>query len=206
MDIYLVRHGQTSGNVAKRHQAEHTGLTKFGREQVVVAAEKIKELKPTHLLTSNLVRAIETATIISNACGLTPETNHNFIELRRPKHIYGRYHYSLLSLWYYSLWYLGRDTVAMDGGESYLSLRKRIKAAQEQISTYPSDAKLVIVSHSVFINMFIAHLCSGKPLTPFRAFIIFTGMLKMPNTHIIHLSFSSSTESNNCAWSVVGND
>jgi broad specificity phosphatase PhoE len=33
MKIYFVRHGQTGGNVAHRHQTEHTPLTDVGHEQ-----------------------------------------------------------------------------------------------------------------------------------------------------------------------------
>ncbi|MCB9810293.1 histidine phosphatase family protein [Candidatus Nomurabacteria bacterium] len=200
MEIYLVRHGETGGNVAKRHQAEHTSITKLGREQAKQAALKIKEINPTHLLTSNLVRAVETAGIIGEVCGMVPETTGNFIELARPNHIYGRHHHSIQSLWYYALWYFGRDTGESDGGESYLSLRRRIRLAQKEIESYPSDARLVIVSHSVFINMFVAHLCSGRHLTPWRAMKIFSGMLKMPNGHITKISFNPEASKKTCAW------
>lgn len=202
MEIYLVRHGQTGGNVAHRHQAEQTPLTKEGRAQAELVVEKIKELNPTHLITSNLVRAIETARVIGEACDLVPETTESFIELVRPNHIYGRHHGSIHSIWYYVRWYLGRDTEHIDGGESYLSLRKRIREAQSELASYPDDAKVVVVTHSVFINMFVAHLCREKPLLPLRALNIFTGMLKMPNTHITSIKFDGIDNLQSCSWSV----
>jgi len=202
MEIFLVRHGETSGNVASRHQAEHTSLTQKGEEQARLVAEKIKALNPTHLLTSNLVRAIETARVIGEACEMIPETNSHFIELMRPNNVYGHHHHSFKSLFYYTQWYFGRDTSAIDGGESYASLRKRIEKAKNHLATYPDDARVVVVSHTVFINMFIAHLCNNKPLLPHKAFLIFTGILKMPNTHVIPVRFMNGVETKSCSWSV----
>lgn len=202
MEIFLVRHGQTSGNAASRHQAEHSSLTFKGEEQARIVAEKIKDLKPTHILTSNLVRAVETARIIADACEMIPETNRHIIELARPKHIYGHHHHSFRSLFYYIQWYFGKDTSAVDGGESYASLRKRIESVKNHLATYPDDARVVVVSHAVFINMFIAHLCDDNPLLPHKAFRIFTGILSMKNTHIIPVKFDNTPETKNCSWSV----
>ena len=81
MDIYLVRHGQTTGNVAKRHQAEETPLSKLGEEQVVELAEKLAAESPTHIISSNLVRAIETARLIAEKTGLEITVDKNFAEL-----------------------------------------------------------------------------------------------------------------------------
>jgi broad specificity phosphatase PhoE len=202
MEIYLVRHGQTGGNVAHRHQAEHTPLTKLGEQQAVAVAEEIKTLRPTHIVTSNLIRTIETTRYISEACNLIPETNHNLVELKRPVHIYGQHHRSFKSLWFYVLWYLGRDTVLEDKGESYRALRERIKVVQDTLATYPEDARVVVVTHSVFIGMFLAHLCDKKPLTPFGALFAFKRILTMPNVNVYKVKHNRGDNDKTCAWSL----
>lgn len=203
MEIYLVRHGETGGNVAHRHQAKDTPLSNLGKEQVRHAAEEIMQFEPTHLVTSKLVRAIESASIIGEVCDLIPETNEHFIELTRPDHMYGHYHRSMKSMWFYLQWYMGKDVSVTSGGESYEDLRQRFKLAQEHLALqYPKDARVVVVSHAVFINLFVAHLCRDQVLSPLQAASVFHKILTMPNTKITPVFFDEEDDAEACAWSV----
>lgn len=198
MEIYFVRHGETSGNVEKRHQAAHGNLTEKGHKQASDVAEVIRELKPTHLLTSSMVRAIETTRYISSAVNLDPETSHSFIELVRPEHLHGHYHRSVPSVWFYLKWYLGLSK----GGESYFDLRNRFKEAEAEIASYPNDAKLVVVSHAVFISLFVAHLCNERALWSRKLFSAIKAMLVMTNTQITKVHFEANSNSKVCPWTV----
>jgi probable phosphoglycerate mutase len=201
MEIFFVRHGQTGGNVAKRHQAEDTPLTFKGEEQVRIAAQKIKDLNPTHIITSNLVRTVDTAKVIGQVCNLVPETSIDLIELKRPKELYGNYHFSLRSLAFYINWYLGRKTKGFSGGETYSELLERIKKVKNKFSELPGDSRVVVVSHSVFMNFFLAHLCDDRKMNPLRAALVFKNMLMMPNAHIIPITHNASVDVDQCAWS-----
>lgn len=196
MEIYLIRHGETGGNVAHRHQAENTPLTDRGVEQARQVAKKVKELKPTHLLTSPMVRAIETARVIGEVCDIVPETNPYFIELQRPKNMYGHYHKSFRSMLFYANWYMGRT----NSGESYEAIRTRISEAKNHFSQYPEDARVATVSHSVFINLFLAHLCGDEPINPIEAVKAFTHVLSMKNTELIPLIFNPEGSKGTCGW------
>lgn len=204
MEIYLVRHGQTGGNVAHRHQAEDTPLTALGREQARNVGQILKDYKPTHLLCSNLVRALETAQEIGKACNLIPDTSRHFIELARPRGVTGYHHRSLSSYIFYVQWLFGKEDETDEGWESYSDVRARIKLAQEVLSKYPEDARLVVVSHSVFISLFVAHLCSDKALSPLQAVRVFRKLTTMPNTHVTPLLLDTkmSNDNNTCAWIV----
>lgn len=201
MKVFLIRHGETSGNVAHRHQAEDSSLTKKGVAQVQEAAEVLRQYEPTHLLTSRLVRAVETARIIGATCDLVPETSEHFIELERPKFLYGHFHVSLRSVFFYFLWYLGLRGQAPREGESYAALRARFKAAEQQLATYPADARVAVVSHSAFINLFVAHLCREGAVGPFKIAQTFWRMHKMPNAHIVPLHFDTEV-AGTCSWSL----
>lgn len=194
----MVRHGQTGGNIAHRHQHEDTPLTKLGQEQAREAAELIQRFEPTHILSSSLVRTIETANSIGEVCDIVPETSYHFIELRRPKNVYGHYHRSLRSVWYFVTWYLGlvRD------GESYAEVRLRIKAAQRLLSTYPADARVVVVTHSVFLNLFLAHMCDERPMWPLSAVKTFVRILKTKNTQISKILYDPQEREGVCQWSL----
>lgn len=64
--IYIVRHGQTSWNVSKRLQGHKPiTLTKQGRKEAQLVAEKIKNLDFERIISSDLIRTKETAEIIN---------------------------------------------------------------------------------------------------------------------------------------------
>lgn len=198
MEIYFVRHGETGGNVAHRHQAEDTPLTPKGKKQALKAAEIIKTYEPTHLLTSSLVRAVETAMEIGAVCELLPETNYHLIELERPKHLYGHFHKSPQSFFFYLRWYLGRTSD--EEGESYAELRLRIERVKEQLAMYPADARVVVVTHSVFLSLFLVHMCREKPLSPLQALQTFRTILSMRNTHVAPVLFDADAHPQTCPW------
>ena len=196
MEVYLIRHGETGGNIAHRHQPEDTPLTDRGIEQARVVAEKVKDLEPTHILTSPLVRAVETAREIGKVCDLVPETNSHFVELKRPDYMYGRYHTSFKSVSFYSKWYFGKS----EGGESYQDLQDRIKLAKEHFKSYPEDARVAVVSHSVFINLFLAHMCHEDSMSLTAATKSFIEILTMKNTEFIPLIFDPEAHAETCGW------
>lgn len=202
MEIYFVRHGQTDGNVARRHQVDKTELTALGREQAVAVAERIREIQPTHIITSSLVRAIETAREIGNACCMTPEVSGHFVEIIRPESMVGSHHFSWKSLWFYSQWYFGKNTAKKWGGESYKDLRARIERAQSALAELPQDARVVVVSHGVFINFFLIHMCDGRWMGPLRALRAFNSILHMPNTKITKIIYNPAVTEGVCAWTV----
>jgi probable phosphoglycerate mutase len=73
MLLLLVRHGQSLGNIEGRIQGDDDPLTDFGRLQAsTVAATLAQRGDITHLYASPLDRAMETASIIGAAVGLTP--------------------------------------------------------------------------------------------------------------------------------------
>jgi uncharacterized phosphatase len=201
MEIYFVRHGETGGNVAHRHQADDTPLTFLGEKQAKKVAAVVQGFKPTHLLSSKLVRAIATARVIGDECGLVSETSENFVELARPDTLYGHHHASVSSFIFYMQWYFGVGAGKRDG-EPYQALRERILTAQAELSEYPNDARVVVVSHAVFINFFIAHLCRQQMLGPFGAARTFYKLLTMPNAEVIKITFDTTTAEGTCPWAV----
>lgn len=201
MDIYFVRHGQTMGNVARRHQSEKTELSTLGKEQADAVAEKIYELQPTHLLSSHLVRALETARPISQVTGLNIEIIHDVEELSRPKYLHGHRHFSWRSILYYLLWFLGVENKKL-AGESYARVRQRVAMVQNILKRYPDDARVVVVSHSVFMNLFLAHMCRPQPLFILSATKFFFSIIKIPNTKVIRVVYSPEVKGV-CQWQQV---
>jgi broad specificity phosphatase PhoE len=202
IDIYFVRHGETGGNVAKRLQPDTTRLTVRGEAQARAAGKTVAAWKPTHFLVSTQVRAVETARLMEESLSLIPETNALFQELIRPDAINGHYHRSLKTIGYLVRWYFGRGNA--DGsngeGESYQAFRRRLRDAKQYLKSHPDGSRIVVVSHSVFINLFIAHMCHEEKLSPLRALIAFAKIFMLKNTGIMHVRFAPELVNTECPW------
>jgi len=201
MELYLIRHGQTDGNIARRHQEDRTTITELGKQQANAVAEYLKKQKPGYLVTSSMLRAVETARIIGLACDLVPETSLLFIEVEKPPRLNGHLLKSLYSLWFYFRWYFGL-TRKDEGGETYKMFRQRIEQAKKHFEGYPSDAKIAVVSHSVFINFFVIHLCNSRPMGPLRALQCFIRILTMKNGSITKITYDAG-QKQSCPWSLA---
>ncbi|MBP5344180.1 MAG: histidine phosphatase family protein [Alphaproteobacteria bacterium] len=65
--IYIVRHGQTDWNLVPRIQGQlDIPLNEQGRREAVISAKQIASLKIDQIISSDLSRAKETATIIND--------------------------------------------------------------------------------------------------------------------------------------------
>lgn len=79
--IYLARHGQTAYNLEGRFQGwGDVPLDETGREQARQLALAVAAVEPVTLVSSNIVRALETTTIVSELIGLEPQIDPRFAE------------------------------------------------------------------------------------------------------------------------------
>ena len=208
MDIYFVRHGQTDYNRRHVHQPIDAPLDELGRSQAAVVAQLLVDLKPTHLISSPLTRTYETATIINETLKLELTTHDAFAELRRPAYIRGYRHFGLRSLRYIFGWFYSykTDYDSEEAGESRLAFLHRITRARDHLETYPHDARIVVVSHSVFINFFVRHICDDKPVSIWKAVLILLKIKTLDNSSITHVVFDPTAPDTTCKWNVVSFD
>ncbi len=197
MEVYLIRHGQTDGNVAFRHQHPKTALNEVGWEQGRVLAGQVRKLKPTHIISSTHLRAVQTARLMIDCCDeVIPVTHPAFIELQRPLDLVGERIIGVRSIRYVYDWFFGRVKV---GGESYRDFITRIKEARAYLESLPPDSVVVVVSHSVFISVFLEHLCSDEPMSFMKASFRFFKMVRLPNAGIVHLQYTDKLKGD-CGW------
>ena len=190
MEVYLVRHGQTDGNVGHRHQHPNTDLNAHGIAQAKAVAAQIALLKPTHLITSTQLRAMETARIVAAATDLIPESYPPFEELHQSAAMIGERLTGAHALWYMSLWFFGVKSASMHDGETYAAFVERLALARKHLEELPPDARVVIISHSVFINFFVEHMRHPKRMNLIRAVVRLTHILTLKNTSITHVRYA----------------
>jgi probable phosphoglycerate mutase len=76
MSLYFLRHGQSEANVAHvfAGQKENSPLTELGKQQAEMAADDLKNANITKIVSSNLMRAKQTAEIVANKLGVSDVT------------------------------------------------------------------------------------------------------------------------------------
>ena len=203
MDVYFVRHGRTDGNDAFRHQHVNTKLNDFGIQQSERTAKLLKRRRPTHLITSRYIRSMETARIIGNECGLISETYPAFAELQRPEFLVGERILGKTTIKYIIYWFLGIKSASMHDGETYSDFTKRLAEARRHLESLPENSRVVVVSHAVFINFFLEHMCRPREMSLWRACIRIIKILLFKNTGIIHVRFSPANAKKGCGWRVI---
>ena len=203
MHVYFVRHGETVLNRKNVHQSPSTPLSPEGREQALTVAEALRGMNPDLLLTSGYTRARETAGTIGLCTGLVSTISGLFCEIVRPSSLYGKSHFHPSTLTYVLLSILNKDNVSWryEDAENFNDISTRAKSALAHLeSLHGTHESVIVVSHTVFINIMVSYLCNDRMLAVRDLLPIFLHVKRMKNTDIIHLEYAPSVGSNTCSW------
>ena len=141
--LLLVRHGQSEWNAAGRMQGQvaHVPLTPLGHAQAKAAAAELAGLRPGALLSSDLLRALETAEYCARATGLpfttTPalrEQGYGVLEGRPSRELWD------VVDWSDAQW-------SAEGGESLAELHARVAAFLTELCAEPPADVIALVTH-----------------------------------------------------------
>jgi broad specificity phosphatase PhoE len=202
--IYFVRHGETLANRTHTHQSSDEPLSPKGRAQAHRVALRLPSMEIDTLICSTYTRARETATIIGEELKLPFTTSHSLVEIKRPDHLYGQQYYSPDTLRYFVQLFMNRENEnwLCNGAENMFTLRNRIADAKTLLM-HTEGETIAVVSHDIFMNLFLAHVCREKKLT-FKEFIhILLRTKKTPNTGMIHFMFDNEAPKGVCAWQLI---
>jgi len=146
LDIYLVRHGQTQWNLEKRLQgATDNVLNDTGRRQAAELAQRLAGVPFSHIYSSGLRRAQETAAAFA---GKTPVTALPALNERSFGKFEGIFEDQRDAALFAEFGQRGSVLDdSLDGGESLQSQADRVKAAVRQITTRHTAGSIAIVAH-----------------------------------------------------------
>ncbi|AHG21110.1 phosphoglycerate mutase [Chania multitudinisentens RB-25] len=158
LQVYLVRHGETEWNAARRIQGQSDSpLTAKGEYQAQRVAKRVCLEGITHVITSDLGRTRRTAQIIADACGCDVINDARLRELHM-----GVLEERLID----SLtpqeeqWRKQMVDGTADGripqGESMVELGKRVHAALASCLLLPEGSKPLLVSHGIALGCLIS--------------------------------------------------
>ncbi|WP_353244355.1 2,3-diphosphoglycerate-dependent phosphoglycerate mutase GpmB [Providencia sp.] len=160
LQVYLVRHGETEWNLARRIQGQSDSpLTATGRLQAKQVAERIKSEGITHIITSDMGRTLETAQIIASVCGCEIITEPRLRELNMGV-LEQRAIESLTEeeeQWRKSL-VDGTHGGRIPNGESMEELYTRMFAALNSCLDLPEGSRPLLVSHGIALSSLISRI------------------------------------------------
>lgn len=158
--VFLVRHGETPWNARGLYQGHsNIPLNNMGRQQARVAAQKMMAEGISHIYTSDLRRARETAAIIQEQVGCKRVTTlENLRELN-----FGAWEgltFGAIQEKYPQLaqCLLTRpEKVIPPGGEDVSTLSDRIKKSWNDIILHNSTGTIAVVTHAGPIRILLGH-------------------------------------------------
>jgi probable phosphoglycerate mutase len=143
LTLLLVRHGQSEWNAAglMQGQTPDIPLTDLGHHQAATAARELAILRPGALISSDLLRAVQTAEHCARATGLrfatSPalrEQGYGVLEGRPSRELWN------IVDWTDPHW-------SAEGGESLAQLYGRVEAYLKQLAAEPPADVVTLVTH-----------------------------------------------------------
>jgi broad specificity phosphatase PhoE len=152
--VILWRHGQTEYNASLRLQGQSDiTLNATGRRQAARAAEVLATLEPTRIVSSDLVRASDTAQALGDLLGLEPTTDGRLRE--RSFGVWeGLTAAEIETGWpeAYAAWRRGREPEGI-GAEPRAACGVRVaEAVEEAAEDLGREDVLVVVAHGAAIT------------------------------------------------------
>jgi len=164
--VIFIRHGETLWNIEEREMGHlDSPLSERGEKQAEAIAERLKQNSFTHLYSSDLGRATQTATSISQACNL--EINLD-IELReRNMGIFQSYTRKEMKENFPAEWReynsINKFDYVIPNGESQRQrLERSIRVMNRLADMHPSES-IVVVSHGGILRGFFEFVVGLQP-------------------------------------------
>jgi len=173
--IVLVRHGEAANNAEGRFGGHGPApLTEVGRKQAEVTAAAVERLEPTAVISSDLVRAVQTAEPIVGRTALTCVYDERFRE--RSVGVFDNLLFSEAEQRYPDLWQrmMRRDFAATPpGGETVEQVFQRVSEGLDEVVEQYRGGRVLIVSHGLAIYHALSHIFGlGVPTREHKVFAL----------------------------------
>ena len=167
--LVLVRHGSTQHSAERRFSGRNElELTAEGIVQAQALAARAKDWGASAVVSSPLVRTMQTARFIADELGLSVTADDDFAETD-----FGAWegrtfaearesHPDELTAW------LGAPDTAPPGGESFADVAQRVRRGRDRVIREHPDKVVVVVSHVTPIKTLVRLALDAPPISMFR--------------------------------------
>ena len=153
--VYLVRHGQTDANLHRVIQGQtDTSLNASGIIQAKQVAEKLKNVHPEFVISSDLKRAKQTAKIIAAICKIPVEFDSRLREMKLGNWE-GKTFEEVENDPSIKVWSETPSKWKADSAETLKEVQKRMVNVIYQFSELYNT--LIVVSHGIAISSFLLY-------------------------------------------------
>lgn len=172
MKLYLIRHGESLGNLQGKIQGTMDfPLSELGKQQVDLISSYCENINLDSLYSSDLERAHATATAIGESTGLPVQAWDQIREVHLgPLQGLSR---AEIREQYPETVKNSIITSGIEGTETIDELTLRCKTVLEQLQELHSSDSVALVSHGGFISIFLMYVLVGEKWPDFhRPFVI----------------------------------
>ncbi len=162
--VYLVRHGQSVGNLENIFQDESSPLSENGIRQSKKLALRFRSVPIDLIVAASTRRALETAQIIAKRLGKRIVESSLFVEVRKPSIFFGRKvgeNIAMLQKWRNDFFAQRK----VGDGETYRQVLKRASEALEFLENIEAHS-ILVVTHSSFLRVLMALAVLEDEVTP----------------------------------------
>jgi alpha-ribazole phosphatase len=168
--LLLVRHGETDWNRQRRYQGQSdVPLNETGREQAAAAGRRLARQQISHLVSSDLRRARQTAEVIAARCQL--EVRH---DSRLREMSFGAWegltHDQIQARWpgARTAWFADPVHTAPPEGETLAQVSERVQAVLKEIARAQGGQTVVLVAHGGVLRTLICLAVGLDPQVQWR--------------------------------------
>ena len=192
MNLYLVRHGLSEGNIANVHQPADSPLSDEGLQQAKAVADRFSHVKIDAFYISPMLRARQTAQVIGKKIGRKPKIVNELAEMMPPEQIIGLSDSD------------PRAKVVMDeifakfhdpqfrhsGTENFWDLKSRAKKFLNQVARLNKD-NVLAVTHGLTLRALVGLVIFGDDFDSYQFDKLFHN-LKTVNTGVTLCQFTNN--------------
>lgn len=164
--IFIVRHGQTSGNSALKYFGiTDTELNEEGIIQAGLISKRLERENIYRIYSSSLKRAFKTAEMIAKPHRISVELKEDLREINFGNwEGLGFQEIQKSYPWKFSEWQNNIMGFTMPQGESILELKRRVETAFNEILNSAGENNVVIVTHGGPIRIILSKILSPNAL------------------------------------------
>lgn len=167
MKLYFVRHGESEANTLRviSNRENPFGLTALGKEQAVILADRLKDVPVTAIFSSPILRARETAEILSEAIHLPYQIKESLREYdcgileEKSDEESWKLHSEIAEDWTLNHNHLRKP----EGGENFLDIKKRFVPFIQSFTNNGShkESHILLVSHGGLLQLMLPEILTN---------------------------------------------
>lgn len=192
--IYFVRHGETVGNVEKVYHSKDAELTETGQAQAAAVAERVAHLCIEALVSSDFLRAKNTAAIIGEKIGLSPTEQSLFGEWIEPKHLLGKPYTHPEAVEMRTAVFGSEDPhYRHRDEETFAEMKVRATQCFAFLEQHPAS-RICVITHLGFLRVLVGFVLLGEENYDKRAYNAMFHRLTASNTGITYVQYDEEKQ------------